>query len=236
VKIAPLPKNPETFWFGACLVCMKMACLPVLCFAVININSCSTNSIQGSGVAKTESRTVPAFSKIELSGSPDVEVVVGPAVSLTVTADDNVLPLIDTEVNGATLEIGSHDSYNSHVGVKVKITVPTLEGANISGSGDIHVTGLKAGEMEAGITGSGNLAIIGVADRLNAHITGSGNLKAKELSAKRVHVTVTGSGDAAVKATDEIEANITGSGNVRYAGNPAEVKRSVVGSGAISAE
>jgi hypothetical protein len=215
---------------------MKMLCLPALCFAVINLNSCDANSIQGSGVAKTETRTVPAFSKIELAGSPEVEVVVGKAVSLTVTADDNLLPLIDTEVKGHTLEIGSHDSYNSHVGVKVKITVPTLEGANISGSGDIHVTGLKAGEMEARITGSGNLAIVGAADRLNAHITGSGNLKAEELAAKHVHVTVTGSGDAKVRATDEIDAHITGSGNVRYAGNPAQVKRSVTGSGEISAE
>ena len=85
--------------------------------------------------------------------------------------------------------------------------------------------------MEAGITGSGNLAIIGVADRLNAHITGSGNLKAEDLAAKHVHVTVTGSGDAKVRAIDEIDANITGSGNVRFAGNPSQVKRHVVGSG-----
>jgi hypothetical protein len=49
-------------------------------------------------------------------------------------------------------------------------------------------------------------------------------------------VTVTGSGDAVVRAMDEIDANIIGSGNVRYAGNPAQVKRSVVGSGEISAE
>ena len=90
--------------------------------------------------------------------------------------------------------------------------------------------------MEAGITGSGNLAIIGATDRLNAHITGSGNLQAEELAAKHVHVTVTGSGDAVVRATDEIDAHITGSGNVRFAGNPAQVKRSVTGSGEISAE
>ncbi|HEY3857054.1 MAG TPA: head GIN domain-containing protein [Verrucomicrobiae bacterium] len=215
---------------------MKMACLPVLCFAVVNISSCSTNSIQGSGVAKTETRTVPAFSKIELAGSPDVEVTVGPAVSLTITGDDNVMPLIDTEVKGETLEIGSHDSYSSRTEVKLKITVPSLEHVGISGSGNIHATGVKAGEMDAGITGSGNLEIVGTADRLNAHITGSGNLKAEELAAKHVHVTVTGSGDAKVRATDEIEANITGSGNVRYAGNPAQVKKSVVGSGDIAAE
>jgi hypothetical protein len=215
---------------------MKMACVPVLCFAIININSCNSNAIQGSGVSKTESRNVPSFSKIELSGSPDVEVAVGPAESLSVTADDNILPLIETKVDGGTLDIGSKDSYSTSIGVKVKITAPTLEGVSISGSGNIHVTGLKAGEMEAGITGSGNIVIAGTSDQLTAHITGSGNLKADELSVKHARVTVTGSGDATIRASDEVEATVTGSGNIRYAGNPPQVKRNVIGSGEISAQ
>ena len=215
---------------------MKMACVPVLCFAIININSCNPNAIQGSGVSKTESRTVSSFSKIELSGSPEVEVTVGPAASLSVTADDNILPLIETKVDGRTLDIDSKGSYNTSIGVKVKITAPTLEGVSISGSGDIHVTELKAGEFETGITGSGNIVIVGTSDQLTAQITGSGNLKADELSVKHARVTVTGSGNATIRATDEVDATVTGSGDIRYAGNPPQVKSNVIGSGQISAQ
>jgi hypothetical protein len=212
---------------------MKLACVPVLCLAVININSCNPNAIQGSGVWKTESRAVGSFSKIDLSGSPDVEVTVGSAVSVSVTADDNILPLIETKVSGTTLEIGSEGSYDPKIGVKVKITAPTLEGVGISGSGNIHVTGLKAAEMEARITGSGNVILSGSTDRLNVKITGSGDLRADDLTAKHVHVSVTGSGNAVIRSSEELDATVTGSGDVRYSGNPPQVRRSVIGSGEI---
>jgi hypothetical protein len=213
---------------------MKMTCVPFLCVTAIIINNCDVNAINGSGVSKTEARTVGSFSKIDLSGSPDVEVTVGPATSVTVTADDNIVSIIETKVSGSTLSIDSRSNYSSHVDVKVKITVPTLEGVSVSGSGNIHVTGLKADAMEAGITGSGNVDLNGVADQLKAHITGSGDLRADELSAKHVRVTVTGSGDATIRATEELDATVTGSGDVHYSGDPPQVHKNVTGSGDIS--
>jgi hypothetical protein len=209
-------------------------CLPVLCLGVISFNSCNFNAIHGSGVAKTETRSVASFSKIELSGSPDVEVAVGPAASVEVTADDNILPILETKVENDTLKIDSKGSYNTRLGVKVKITLPTLEGVSVSGSGAIHVTGLKAGELEAGVTGSGDITLGGAVDRLRAQITGSGELQAGELGAKDVRITVTGSGDAAVRATEQLDASVTGSGDVRYSGNPPKVRKNVTGSGDIA--
>jgi hypothetical protein len=208
--------------------------MPVLCLGLMSINSCNPNAIHGSGIAKTESRAMASFSKIDLAGSPDVEVAIGPAASVAVTADDNILSIIETTVEGDTLRIESKGSYNTSLGVKVKITVPTLDGVSVSGSGDIHVTGLKAGEMEAGVTGSGDVTLNGVVDRLRAHITGSGDLRAGELGAKDVRVTVTGSGDATVHATEELDASVTGSGDVRYSGNPPQVRKNVTGSGDIA--
>jgi len=213
---------------------MKMSCMPVLCLGLISINSCNFNAIHGSGVAKTESRAVGSFSKIHLSGSPDVEVAVGPAVSVAVTTDDNLLPNIETTVKDDTLKIASKGSYNTSIGVKVKITVPALDVVSISGSGDIYVTGLKADEMDTGVTGSGNITLNGVVERLRAQITGSGDLRAGELSARNVKITVTGSGDATVRATEDLDASVTGSGDVRYSGNPPKVRKHVIGSGNIA--
>jgi hypothetical protein len=213
---------------------MKMTCIPVLCLAAVSLNDCNPNAVHGSGISKTETRNVASFSKIELSGSPDVEVTVGPAVSVSVTGDDNVLPLIETTVSGDTLSIDSKSSYSTSLGVKVKITAPTIEGVSVSGSGDIRVTGLKGDAMDTGITGSGNVDLSGAVERLKAHITGSGDLRAGDLAAKNVHVTVTGSGDATVRATEELEGSVTGSGDIHYTGNPPQVRKNVVGSGDIS--
>ncbi len=224
----------KPFASGMCLISMRMGCLPVLCLGLISINNCNPNAIQGSGVSKTESRAVGSFSRINLAGSPDVEVAVGPETSVSVTTDDNILPIIETTVSGNTLSIDSRSNYNSRIDVKVKITVPTLDGVSVSGSGDIHVTGLKASDIDAGVTGSGDVTLSGTADRLNAQITGSGDLRAGDLAAKYVRVTVTGSGDATIRATEELDAGVTGSGDVHYFGNPPKVRKSVTGSGDIN--
>ena len=107
---------------------------------------------------------------------------------------DSILSNIDTTVSGDTLSINSKGSYNTRIGVKVNISVPMLEGVSVSGSGDIHVTGLTAGDMDAGVTGSGDVTLSGVVDRLSGQITGSGDLRAGDLAAKHVRVKVTGSG------------------------------------------
>jgi len=158
---------------------------------------------------------------------------VGPAASVAVTTDDNILTNIVTTVEGQTLKIKTKHSYNTSLGVKVTITVPALNGVAVFGSGNIHVAGLKAGDLEARVTGSGDVVLKGVADRLNASITGSGDLRAGDLAAKNVQVAVTGSGDAAVRATEQLDAKVTGSGNVRYSGNPSQVRHKVTGSGVI---
>jgi hypothetical protein len=212
---------------------MNMISVPILCVGLISIGSCNPNAIHGSGTAKTEARAVGSFSKIDLAGAPDVEVTVGPAASVAVTADDNLLPFIETTVDGETLKIDSKHSYSTSMGVKVKITVPTLNGVSVFGSGNIRATGLKDGEMEASVTGSGDVTLSGAVERLRAHIVGSGDLRAGDLAAKIVTVGVTGSGDAAVRATEQLDASVTGSGNVRYAGKPTHVGKSVTGSGEI---
>ena len=76
---------------------------------------------------------------------------------MTVTADDNILPIIETTVDGDTLRIYAKQSYDTKLGINVKITLPALNGLSVSGSGDIHATGFRAGELDANIAGSGNI-------------------------------------------------------------------------------
>ncbi|MGA3182286.1 MAG: head GIN domain-containing protein [Verrucomicrobiota bacterium] len=212
---------------------MRFTSLPYLCMGLITIGGCNTNAIHGSGVAKTESRTVGSFSRIELAGSADAEVSIGAATEVAVTTDDNILPAIETRLEGDTLRIGFTQSYVSRLGVKVKITVPALNGVGVSGSGDIRVTGLRTGDLEARVTGSGDVTLQGAVGRLSGEVVGSGDLRAGDLEVKEVRVRVTGSGDATVRASEQLEASVTGSGDVCYYGNPPQVRKSVTGSGSI---
>src|SRR2546423_10913019 len=102
------------------------------------------SGVVGSGVAKTETRDVGGgFKRIRLDVSPTFHVPIGDKQSLTVTADDNILPVIETTLEGDELHIGSHESYSPKISVKIDIVMSSLEALAINGSGDVSIAGLE---------------------------------------------------------------------------------------------
>src|SRR5688572_7956913 len=155
--------------------------------------------VAGSGVAKTEPREVGEFDKVHLNGSPNVNIVIGPERSVSVTADDNLLAVIETSVEDGTLVIGGSEPFRTRLGVTVQITVPALTHVAVHGSGDVTVKQLDAEKFKAEIQGSGDISVAGRAEELDVEIQGSGDVDLDELAAKRAAVEVQGSGDSTVK-------------------------------------
>jgi hypothetical protein len=193
-------------------------------------------SLTGSGQTATENRTVGAFSKIEVSGAATLDVEIGNITTLAVATDDNVLPLIETKVEGDTLHIRPVKNYRSTLGVKVKITTPALEGVTTSGACDISARGLEAKAFALDISGAGNAHLAGKTAVFAVHLSGAGNIEAADLAAENVEVEISGAGHAVVCATASLDASVSGVGAVRYTGHPAEVKKNVSGFGSITAE
>jgi len=213
----------------------------------------------GSGRAVTETRALPAFEAIALAGSIDLRVRQGTPQSVQVSADDNLLPLLETAVEttnqGATLRIGwkRGETVSTRSRVTVDVVVPrlvALSGAgsgdivaesfetpalqvSLSGSGDVRLPGLRAGELAVRIAGSGDVSGSGQASKLTIGIAGSGDVKLAELPAEEVTVKIAGSGDAEVHARRTLDVSIAGSGDVGYRGEAA-VRSSVAGSGSIT--
>jgi hypothetical protein len=217
----------------------------------------AAETIVGSGRLVTETREVASFTGISLGISGHVELAQGDKEGLTVTADDNVLPLIETVVERNRLLIRWRDrkgnnSLRMKDGPRFAVSVRSLESIAVGGSGDVRAAALKAGNLKVSIGGSGNVQLAGLAaaevsvdiggsgdfvgtgraDSLNASIAGSGALKAGKLEAARVKVSIAGSGDAAVWARESLSVSVAGSGDVKYYGDPA-VTRSIVGSGSV---
>ena len=180
--------------------------------------------VAGSGVARTEPREVGEFQKVHVNGSPNVNIVIGPERSVSVTADDNLLAVIDTDVEDGTLVIGGNQSFKTRIGVTVEITVPSLDAVAIHGSGDVKLKGLDAEKFKAEIQGSGDISVAGRVEELEVEIQGSGDVKLDELAAKRAAVEVQGSGDSMVKVSDELNVHVCGSGDVKYIGEPKVTK------------
>ncbi len=196
----------------------------------------STPLTVGSGKSLTQARNVGAFLRIKTEGAAQVEVTVGPATSVSVTTDDNLQPLIETDLEGGTLHIYPSGSYKTSLGVKLKITAPVLEELSDNGASKITVTGLAAQRFALAIAGAGSARLEGRADSLVVRLGGAGNIQASDLSAKTVQVDIAGAGNAEICATESLNATVSGVGRVRYSGHPAKVQKQVTGVGSIQPE
>ena len=192
-----------------------------------------SDAIEGSGDLITEERDVRQFDKIKSSGSFDVFVEVGPAQSVKITFDDNLIDIIETKVRGKTLRIDNEESFLSDHVCKVEITVPELEAVTLSGSGNVEVVALKSDIFECSISGSGNIEVEGEVQEVDFKISGSGEIQAEDLEADDAYVKISGSGDVRLQARESLEARVSGSGSIYYSGNPNSLSTNVSGSGHI---
>ena len=191
------------------------------------------SGIQGSGVAATQTRTVPSFTGLDLAGSNEVNVVVGAPRSVVVHADTNLISHVTTRVAGGTLVIGDTGSYTSHSPMYVDVSVPSLTALNLSGDGQLSVTGISAPQLTVTVPGSGLLSASGTVTRLDVTLSGDGMAELSQLSARDVHAVLTGSGLIKVNAMSSLNAAVPGSGLIMYTGHPSQVVTSVTGTGTI---
>jgi autotransporter translocation and assembly factor TamB len=237
--------------FGILAICLFAAMYISGCL-VIDLGGCSKKKVKGSGNVVTETRQVAEFDRIHLKGSGKVFLTRGEKPSVEVKTDDNILPLIKTEVTEGKLVI-SHEKYDPRpTTISYFITANLLKGiavsgsadvtgdgkfvaenfyADISGSGDVRLE-LEVSRLDSDISGSGSMRFSGNTDSLEASITGAGNIRALDMEAKNVSLKITGSGNCEVNATDTLNVKITGSGDVKYKGSP-QISKKVTGSGNI---
>lgn len=210
--------------------------------------------IVGSGNVTSSTRAVSDFKGVDLALSADVKIVQGTTEGVTVEADDNIIPLIETVVERGQLRIRLHKKIGSIHSKQVRVTVnaKTIEQLEVSGSGSIAADKLQSaqlrtsiagsgdmrfGELDVGklnisIAGSGDFVASGKAQTLDASIAGSGDIKVQSLASDSVKVGIAGSGSADVNAQSKLKVSIAGSGDVSYIGDP-EVSKSIVGSGSV---
>jgi phage gp45-like len=174
---------------GAVLVLALIAIAVVLLvrFDVFG-GSSSSSSVQGSGVAATQTRELQRFSSVELAGSNDVVVHVGGKQSLVVHADDNLLRHVTTQVHAGNPMIGNtSSSITTKTPMSVEVSVPSLEALTLTGSGVISTTGIKTSSLTVRLSGSGVLRASGSATRLDVSLSGSGDAQLEQLAARDVH-------------------------------------------------
>ena len=189
----------------------------------------------GSGVSATQTRLAEPFHALRIEGCCNASVSIGTNQSVGITADDNLIDDITTEVKDGVLVISMKDGTNDsfHVGPKASIVVAALDIVSIQGSGDVDVQGLNCESFTAQIEGSGDLRVLGSATKLKAGIEGSGDMDLSGLETQDASVSIEGSGDVRVRCSATLAASVSGSGDIDYSGSPSKTNISVSGSGNV---
>ena len=191
--------------------------------ALVLISSCryvAGERIRGNGNLKTEQRSLGDFKSVSSHGSFNVYVASGDR-SLRIEAEENLLPYIETYVDGSVLHVRQKDNFwlRPSREVRIFVSLPDFESIRSYGSGDIigqskitnssklelTVNGsanikmdVDAPEIDAETNGSGNIDLQGSTRSWTGEIHGSGNIRAMDLKSENATIRIYGSGDANV--------------------------------------
>jgi hypothetical protein len=201
---------------------------------LIHSGGSSSPELQGSGVAATQTRPLASFSSLNLAGSNNVTVTIGGPQSVVVHADSNLINNVTTQVVAGTLVIGDTGSFTTHAPMSVDVSVPSLTALNLSGNGQIYVTGISAPQLSVTVSGNGRLSAAGTATQLDVTVSGNGQAQLSQLIARDARAVMTGAGLIQVTTTNSLDATVSGTGAIIYSGNPPQVTTNITGIGSIT--
>ena len=196
----------------------------------------STDRIEGSGKIVTEEREISGVTKVDLQTVGNLTIELGDEESLTISADDNIMPYITSDVFNHTLEIGMKPnlSLNPSNSIEYKLVVKDLSSITLSGFGNITADDLLSEDIEIKLSGSGNLTL-GTLRSENAllRVSGFGDINVDKMVVDQPTLEITGSGDIAVEDLQAFDLNlkIEGFGNAELTGKADDQEIQILGSG-----
>lgn len=203
---------------------------------VLLLASCSTfSAVQGNGNIVTTNRNIPEVSNISFGGSYKVIIQNGSSPEVSLKGDQNILPLINTHVEGNELKITTdHHSLNPSQQIVINITVPHLEQVDASGSNEISLEKIKTNYLEIHVSGSNRLTATGTARTFRLNGSGSCRVNAQNLIADVVDVSMSGSSHSVVYASKGLKTNLSGSGKLIVYGHPEHTDLHTSGSASVT--
>ncbi len=188
------------------------------------------------GPVSTEDRPVGAFQVIHFDGAAQLDILVGPAPSLSITGSQKSRTAFTARVEGDKLILDSHNTlWQPTVGkVSVRVTVPQLHALKVSGAGAITVNGISGDALDVLFEGAASLEASGKVGALSVQMNGAGKMDLSRLAAQSATVTANGAGSIDVNSTASLDAAVNGVGSINYYGTPAKVSTAINGVGSIS--
>lgn len=192
--------------------------------------------IRGEGEIISKNIDIPQITGVLLSVDAEVVIISGDNQEIVIEAQENILENIELKVDDGIWEIGYDKNVKEHDGVKIYVTIPTLDriystgtgniicnsdfigedlDVAINGTGDIFCNSfLEYNGVTIEITGTGSIDIYGSFMNCQSRVTGTGNIFIEGIS-NNLSISSTGTGhfNGIDFETNNTEIISTGSGD-----------------------
>lgn len=223
----------------------------LLCACNINI----TSGENGNGNVVTQEREITGdFSEVSGSAGLDVYLSQGNENKIVVEADENLLPLIETEVEAGKLSVTTNQNIGRSKAKKVYVTfkeinaVEASSGAEVTGNSVIKSQNLSlkcssgadleveifAEEVTAKASSGAEMKVAGTATMLRADASSGSELDAKDLMVLNCAAEASSGAEITVNVKEKLETHVGSGGDINYYGNPLSVNSNKSHSGSVN--
>lgn len=196
--------------------------------------SMNLGSVHGSGNVTSEKRNLTGFKAVDVGGVFQVEITAQKEFSVEVLGDDNLLPLIKTEVDDSTLRIDTERRISPTSPVRVRISAPDIENLQVSGVANVTMNDVKNSALAVDSSGASKIAITGETSKLTIDVSGASKIDAENLKAIDASVDSSGASKINVNVSGELRTDLSGASKVTYTGTPTNVVTKKSGASSVS--
>ena len=210
---------------------LKLLTLAALALMLMLLSGCRLAGVKGNGDIETQTRQITDFTTLEANGAYQVTWSSG-SPGVEITTDSNLFKHIETRVSGNQLRIEWQKQLRPTRGIKVRISSPSLTGAELNGAVRLNAANMGAPDFFLEANGATRVELRGRLNGLTASMNGASRLDAEGLQARVAELSINGAGRADVNASELVRVAVSGAGRVTYSGNP-KVQKEISGAGRV---
>ena len=194
------------------------------------------------------------FTRLDSSGGFKINLKQDSSLTVSVTADDNLMKYIHASLDGDKLRIYSKKNLCGSSEIVLNIGVKNLEVIKISGginlatdgkliTKDLHLELNGASKIDMDLnaanvftegSGSTDMTLRGQASSHKIEFAGSGKVKALDFVVGSYDIETTGASDCSINVLKDLNVKTTGAADIKYRGNPTSVTTSKTGAASVT--
>ncbi len=182
----------------------------VILALVSMLAACGVGGVTGAGPTRQENRDLDPFTRVEVGNGIGLTVQVGGAQAVEVEAQENILALITTTVEGGVLKITGASSFTTSTGVLVTATLPAFEGLSATGGSRAQIDALAGDPLDVELAGGARLVATGQATDVTLTSSGGAAADLGGLLAERMRVDLSGGSTATLNVSEEVSGSASG--------------------------